>query len=85
MKVKIIQSCYVPSHPFFNTDDEVEVNDELGRILIKGVLAIEIGEVNNEVDYSEYSTTELRKLLKEKGLSSEGKKADLIKRLVGDE
>lgn len=86
MKLKIIQSCYVPRHDFFNCNDVVEVDDKLADILIKQKLAINIEEVEDDaVDYSDYTMTELRELLREKGLSTKGKKDELISRLEGGE
>ena len=41
-------------------------------------------EVSEETDYSKMSVSELKDLLKEKGLPVSGKKADLIERLQGD-
>lgn len=86
MQIKIIQSCYVPNHPFFNCEDVVEVSDTLAKILIEQKLAVEnVAVVEDVVDYSDFSMTELRNLLREKGLATKGKKDELISRLEGGE
>ena len=37
------------------------------------------------VDYSKYTVKELKVMLEEKGLSTDGKKADLVERMSGAE
>ena len=41
--------------------------------------------VEETVDYSKYTVKELKEMLEEKGLSTEGKKADLVERMSGAE
>ena len=37
------------------------------------------------IDYSKYTVKQLKEMLEEKGLSTEGKKADLVERMTGAE
>jgi hypothetical protein len=41
--------------------------------------------VEETVDYSQYTVKELKEMLEERGLSTEGKKADLVERMSGAE
>ena len=41
--------------------------------------------VEETVDYSQYTVKQLKEMLEEKGLSTEGKKADLVERMSGAE
>ena len=47
--------------------------------------AVEDGEAPLDMDWSELTVKELKVVLTEKGLSTEGKKADLVERLSGAE
>ena len=37
------------------------------------------------IDYSQYTVKQLKEMLEEKGLSTDGKKADLVERMSGAE
>ena len=41
--------------------------------------------VEETVDYSQYTVKELKEMLEERGLSTDGKKADLVERMLGAE
>ena len=42
----------------------------------------EVQELEEEIDYKSMTVTQIKKILKEKGLSTSGKKKDLVSRLV---
>lgn len=86
MKVKCTSSFYIVNKGVFNNGSVVEFDDELARRLIKqGVVVEYVEEVEaiekEENDYNNMTVKELKVLLEEKGLSTKGKKAELIQRL----
>ncbi len=86
MKVKCTSSFYIVNKGVFNNGSVVEFDDELARRLIKqGVVVEYVEEVEaiekEENDYNNLTVKELKVLLEEKGLSTKGKKAELIQRL----
>ena len=85
MKVKCISSFYVLNKGVFNVGEIVEFENGLARQLITQGVAIEyIDEKHSTeetIDYSNLTVKELKDLLKERGLSSVGKKTELIERL----
>ena len=69
----------------FNVGDIVEFDEKLSRRLIIQGVAIEYVEEKHSTegykDYNDLTIKELKVLLKEKGLSINGKKQELIERL----
>lgn len=87
MKIKTTSSFYVVKKGVFNVGEIVEFENELARQLITQGVAIEYIEEKQlikkeeNVDYSTLTIKELKELLKERDLSTVGKKAELIERL----
>ena len=87
MKIKATSSFYIVKKGVFNVGEIVEFENELARQLITQGVAIEYIEekqlVKKEenIDYNVLTIKELKELLKEKKLSTVGKKAELIERL----
>ena len=87
MKIKTTSSFYVVKKGVFNVGEIVEFENELARQLIMQGVAIEYIEEKQlikkeeNIDYNVLTIKELKKLLKERGLSTVGKKTELIKRL----
>jgi hypothetical protein len=86
MKVKCTSSFYIVNKGIFDNGSIVEFDDELALKLIKqGVVVEYVEEVEaiekEENDYNNMTVKELKVLLEEKGLSTKGKKAELIQRL----
>ena len=87
MKIKTTSSFYVVKKGVFNVGEIVEFENELARQLITQGVAIEYIEEKQlikkeeNVDYNTLTIKELKELLKEKKLSTVGKKVELIERL----
>ena len=86
MKVKCTSSFYIVNKGVFNNGSIVEFEEELARKLIKqGVVVEYVEEVKTiekeEIDYNDLTVKELKVILEQKGLSTKGKKAELIQRL----
>lgn len=87
MKIKTTSSFYIVKKGVFNVGEIVEFENELARQLIMQGVAIEYIEEKQlikkeeNVDYNTLTIKELKELLKERGLSTVGKKAELIERL----
>ena len=86
MKVKCTSSFYIVNKGVFDNGSIVEFDDELALKLIKQGVAIEYIEETKTIekeenDYNNMTVKELKVLLEEKGLSTKGKKAELIQRL----
>ena len=86
MKVKCTSSFYIVNKGVFDNGSIVEFDDELALKLIKQGVAVEyIEEIKTiekeEVDYNDLTVKELKVILEQKGLSTKGKKAELIQRL----
>ena len=86
MKVKCTSSFYIVNKGVFDNGSIVEFDDELALKLIKqGVEAEYIEETETiekeEIDYNDLTVKELKVILEQKGLSTKGKKAELIQRL----
>lgn len=86
MKVKCTSSFYIVNKGIFDNGSIVEFDDELALKLIKqGVVVEYVEEVEaiekEENDYNNLTVKELKVLLEEKGLSTKGKKTELIQRL----
>ena len=87
MKIKTTSSFYVVKKGVFNVGEIVEFENELARQLIAQGVAIEYIEEKQlikkeeNVDYNALTIKELKELLKERDLSTVGKKAELIERL----
>ena len=91
IKVKILSPIYVDGFAY-RKNVEYQINDEVANILLqKGYCElikeeqeepVETLDSNpKEVDYNELTVAELKELLEQRGLSTSGKKADLVKRL----
>lgn len=91
IKVKILSPIYVDGFAY-RKNVEYQINYEVANILLqKGYCELIKEEQENpvetldlnpkEVDYNELTVAELKELLEQRGLSTSGKKADLIKRL----
>lgn len=86
MKVKCTSSFYIVNKGVFNNGSIVEFDDELALKLIKQGVAVEYIEETEtiekeEIDYNDLTVKELKVILEQKGLSTKGKKAELIQRL----
>ena len=87
MKIKTTSSFYIVKKGVFNVGEIVEFENELARQLITQWVAIEyieekqLIEKEEKVDYNTLTIKELKELLKERDLSTVGKKAELIERL----
>ena len=87
MKIKTTSSFYVVKKGVFNVGEIVEFENELARQLITQGVAIEYIEEKQlikkeeNVDYNTLTIKELKELLKERNLSTVGKKIELIERL----
>ena len=87
MKIKTTSSFYIVKKGVFNVGEIVEFENELARQLITQGVAIEYIEEKQlikkeeNVDYNTLTIKELKELLKERDLSTVGKKAELIERL----
>lgn len=87
MKIKTTSSFYVVKKGVFNVGEIVEFENELAKQLITQGVAIEYIEEKQlikkeeNVDYNTLTIKELKELLKERDLSTVGKKAELIERL----
>ena len=86
MKVKCTSSFYIVNKGVFNNGSIVEFEDELALKLIKQGVVVEYVEeveaiVKEEIDYNDLTVKELKVILEQKGLSTKGKKAELIQRL----
>ena len=91
IKDKILSPIYVDGLKK-KKNVEYQINDEVANILLqKGYCELIKEEQENpvetldlnpkEVDYNELTVAELKELLEQRGLSTSGKKADLVKRL----
>ena len=95
IKVKILSPIYVDGFAY-RKNVEYQINDEIVDVLLeKGYCELieeeqelPLEEPNatldlnpKEVYYNELTVAELKELLEQRGLSTSGKKADLIKRL----
>jgi hypothetical protein len=86
MKIKCTSSFYIVNKGVFDNGSIVEFDDELALKLIKQGVAVEyIEEIKTiekeEIDYNDLTVKELKEILEQKGLSTKGKKAELIQRL----
>ena len=86
MKVKCTSSFYIVNKGVFDNGSIVEFDDELALKLIKQGVAVEYIEETEtiekeEIDYNDLTVKELKVILEQKGLSTKGKKAELIQRL----
>ena len=86
MKVKCTSSFYIVNKGVFDNGSIVEFDDELALKLIKQGVAVEYIEETEtiekeEIDYNDLTVKELKAILEQKGLSTKGKKAELIERL----
>ena len=91
IKVKSLSPIYVDGFAY-RKNVEYQIDDEVVNILLQeGYCELIKEEQENpvetldlnpkEVDYNELTVAELKELLEQRGLSTSGKKADLIKRL----
>ena len=91
IKVKILSPIYVDGFAY-RKNVEYQIDDKVANILLQKVYCELIKEEQEEpvetldsnpkeVDYKELTVAELKELLEQRGLSTSGKKADLIKRL----
>lgn len=91
IKVKILSPIYVDGFAY-RKNVEYQIDDKVANILFKKGYCelikeeqeepVETLDLNpKEVDYNELTVAELKELLEQRGLSTSGKKADLIKRL----
>lgn len=94
IKVKILSPIYVDGFAY-RKNVEYQIDDKVVNILLKKGYCELIKEEQEEqeepietldsnpkeVDYKELTVAELKELLEQRGLSTSGKKADLIKRL----
>ena len=85
MKIKCISSFYVLNKGVFDIGEIVEFEDGFAKRLIIQKVAVEYIEekhsIEEEINYNELTVKELKELLKERGLSTVGKKNELIERL----
>lgn len=91
IKVKILSPIYVDGFAY-RKNVEYQIDDKVANILLQKGYCELIKEEQEEpvatldlnpkeVDYKELTVAELKELLEQRGLSTSGKKADLIKRL----
>ena len=91
IKVKILSPIYIDGFAY-RKNVEYQINDEIVDILLEKGYCELIKEEQEEpivtldlnpkeVDYNELTVAELKELLEQRGLSTSGKKADLVKRL----
>lgn len=91
IKVKILSPIYVDGFAY-RKNVEYQIDDKVANILLQKGYCELIKEEQEEpiatldlnpkeVDYNELTVAELKELLEQRGLSTSGKKADLIKRL----
>ena len=91
IKVKILSPIYVDGFAY-RKNVEYQIDDKVANILLQEGYCELIKEEQEkpvetldsnpkEVDYKELTVAELKELLEQRGLSTSGKKADLIKRL----
>lgn len=86
MKIKCTSSFYIVNKGVFQVGAIVEFDEELAKRLIKQGVAVEYIEEQEAIEkeennYNNMTVKELKVLLEEKGLSTKGKKAELIRRL----
>ena len=88
MLVLVKKSFFVVGKPVQHVGEIIELDDEHAKVLIKNGVVEEVKnqepveEVTlNDVKYEELNLTQLKDLLKERGLPTKGKKSELIKRL----
>ena len=88
MLVLVKKSFFIVGEPVQHVGDIIELDDEHAKVLIKNNVVEEVKnqepveeETLNVVKYEELNLTQLKDLLKERGLSTKGKKSELIKRL----
>lgn len=86
MLVLVKKSFFVVGKPVQHVGDIIELDDEHAKVLIKNGVVEEVKypepiEEKVEIKYEELTVTELKDLLKERDLSTKGKKTELIKRL----
>lgn len=91
IKVKILSPIYIDGFAY-RKNVEYQIDDKVANILLQEGYCELIKEEQEkpvetldsnpkEVDYKELTVAELKELLEQRGLSTSGKKADLIKRL----
>lgn len=91
IKVKILSPIYVDGFAY-RKNVEYQIDDKVADILLEKGYCELIKEEQEEpiatldlnpkeVDYNELTVAELKELLEQRGLSTSGKKADLVKRL----
>lgn len=91
IKVKILSPIYVDGFAY-RKNVEYQIDDKVANILLQKGYCELIKEEQEEpiatldlnpkeVDYNELTVAELKELLEQRGLSTSGKKADLVKRL----
>ena len=91
IKVKILSPIYVDGFAY-RKNVEYQIDDEVVNVLLQKGYCELIKEEQEEpiatldlnpkeVDYNELTVAELKELLEQRGLSTSGKKADLVKRL----
>ena len=86
MKIKCTSPFYIVNKGVFNCGSVVEFDEELAKKLIKQGVAVEYVEEQETIekeenDYSSLTVKELKEILEQKGLSTKGKKVELIERL----
>ena len=88
MLVLVKKSFFIVGKPVQHVGDIIELDDEHAKVLIKNNVVEEVKNQEpveettlNVVKYDELNLTQLKDLLKERGLSTKGKKSELIKRL----
>lgn len=86
MLVLVKKSFFVVGKPVQHVGDIIELDDEHAKVLIKNGVVLEVVEKEEveekvKVNYEELTVIELKDLLKERDLSTKGKKSELIKRL----
>ena len=88
MLVLVKKSFFVVGKPVQHVGDIIELDDEHAKVLIKNNVVEEVKNeepieetTSNNIEYDELNVTKLKELLKERGLSTKGKKLELIERL----
>ena len=88
MLVLVKKSFFVVGKPVQHDGDIIELDDEHAKVLIKNNVVEEVKNekpieetTSNNIEYDELNVTQLKELLKERGLSTKGKKLELIERL----